>query len=285
MISLIAACSSNYVIGKDNKLPWNYPEDLKYFKNMTSGKTIVMWRKTFESIWKPLPNRKNIVLTRNIDRSAPWVTVIHNIQELIEKYQDSGDELMVIWWEQIYTLFLPYASKIYLTEVKKEIEWDAFFPQFSWFFNETSRDIHNEYDFVVFEKKKWLTPKVGIWVAIIKNNKILLGKRIGVHAWWVRSWPWGKLDIWESREMCAEREVFEETWVYIDDIKLLEVTNYIYPKEWNHFVTIWLTAIRKSWEVICKEPEKFEDRERFDFNTLPKPLFKGYPAIIDTYFK
>ncbi len=152
MISQIAALSINHVIWKDNTLPWHYPEDLKHFKKMTTGKTIVMGRKTYESIGKPLPNRTNIVLTRNIERTTDWVQVINSIDSLLERYQDSPEELMVIWGEQIYKLFLPYTSKLYLTQVKKEIEGDAFFPDFRDWFSEKERREYDEYDFVEYER-------------------------------------------------------------------------------------------------------------------------------------
>ena len=152
MISQIAALSINYVIWNNNTLPWHFPEDLKHFKKLTTGKTIVMGRKTFESIGKPLPNRINIVLTRNTERTTPWVQIIHSIDDLRETYQESEDELMVIWWEQIYKLFLPYTSKLYLTEVKKEIEGDAFYPEFKDWFGEKERIVWDEYDFVEYER-------------------------------------------------------------------------------------------------------------------------------------
>jgi len=152
MISQIAALSSNYVIGNDNKLPWYYPEDLKHFKKITTGKTIVMGRKTFESIGRPLPNRTNIVLTRNTERKHPWVEVVHTIDDLIAQHESSNDELMVIWGEQIYRLFLPHTTTLYLTEVKKEIEGDAFFPEYKDWFGEKERVEGNEYDFVKYKR-------------------------------------------------------------------------------------------------------------------------------------
>ena len=155
MISQIAALSSNHVIGKDNTLPWHYPEDLKHFKKLTSGKTIVMGRKTYESIWRPLPNRTNLILTRNPDWNADGVIVMHDIQRLIDQHQDSKEELMVIGWEQIYKLFLPYTTTLYLTEVKRVIDWDAFYPEYKDEFVEISREKKEEYDFVEYEKREF----------------------------------------------------------------------------------------------------------------------------------
>lgn len=149
MISIVAALSRNRVIWKNNKLPWYYPEDLKHFRKLTINKTIVMWRKTFESIGNPLPERKNIVLTRNQNRTYPWTTSIHDIPSLIQKHRTSDKELMIIWGEQIYTLFLPHATTLYLTEIKKEFLGDVFFPEYHEFV-EIERIVHDEYDFVTY---------------------------------------------------------------------------------------------------------------------------------------
>ncbi len=152
MISQIAALSSNHIIWHNNTLPWHYPEDFKHFKKMTTGKIIVMWRKTFESIWKPLPNRHNIVLTRDTSWTAEGVTVMHDYIKLVETYQNSPDEIMIIWWEEIYRLFLPFSDTLYLTEVKKVVEWDTSFPIFKERFEEIRRDIHEEFDFVLYKR-------------------------------------------------------------------------------------------------------------------------------------
>ncbi len=153
MISQIAAMSQNMVIGVDNKLPRHYPEDFKHFKKHTLEKPILMWRKTFESIWRPLPKRRNIVLTRNTERSHEWVEVVHDIKPFIQKYHSSEEELMVIWGSQIYRLFLPYTDQLYLTEVKIYIDWDAYFPKFKHDFKETDRIERDEFDFVWYKRK------------------------------------------------------------------------------------------------------------------------------------
>ncbi len=284
MISQIVAHSSNHVIGKNNKLPWHYPEDLKHFKNITTGKTIVMWRKTFESIGRPLPNRKNIVLTRNTDRSAEWVEVIHGIDEILSLYQQSDEELMVIWWQQIYELLLPYTDKLYITHVHCQIDWDAFYPQYAEKFLETSRIAWDEYDFVEYKRVQYGAPKVGIWIAVMKDWKMLFGKRKSDHAHWVRSRPGGKLDGWEARAECAARETFEETWLSIKNIQLITTTNDIYPNEWRHFVSIWMKSDYAWWELTLMEPDKFEKREWFDIDNLPTPIFRWVPEVIAKYF-
>ena len=124
MITLIAACSKNRIIGNDNKLIWNVPGDLKRFKELTSGHTILMGRKTYESIGKPLPNRRNIVLSRN-------TTEINNClvySSLIEVLNLYKNDLFVIGGGEIYKQCLPYADKIELTYIDKDFEGDTYFP-------------------------------------------------------------------------------------------------------------------------------------------------------------
>ena len=151
-ISLIAWMAKNRTIGKNNKLPWNYPEDLQYFKKTTSGHPVIMWLKTYNSIWRPLPNRRNLVLTRQ-NIQIDWVEIFHSITELQEKLKSINDEIFVIWWANIYSQFLPLANKIYLTEIKKEYEGDTFFPKFEEDFIEISREKHEELDFVIYQRK------------------------------------------------------------------------------------------------------------------------------------
>ena len=127
-ISLIAAVSRSGVIGKDNKMPWHLPADLKYFKSITMGKPIVMGRKTFESLGRPLPGRDNIVMTENRNFSADGVKVIHSIDDLSSLTE--AEEVMVIGGAQIYTTFLPVASRMFLTQVNCQVEGDTWFPDF-----------------------------------------------------------------------------------------------------------------------------------------------------------
>jgi dihydrofolate reductase len=134
-ISLIVAVSRNGVIGIDNQLPWHLPEDLKYFKSVTMGKPIIMGRKTFDSIGRPLPGRTNIVITRDTSWQADGVEVAQSLVQAMTLGKlacASGDvdEAMVIGGEQIYRMTLPVADRLYLTEVQAEVEGDAFFPAF-----------------------------------------------------------------------------------------------------------------------------------------------------------
>jgi len=135
--SMIVAMAENRVIGINNKLPWYLPNDLKYFKQVTMGKPILMGRKTFESIGKPLPGRANIVITRNETWSAEGVRIVHSIDQAVSLATsicdiDGQSELMVIGGDQIYQTSLPEIDRIYLTQVHAEVKGDAFFPELDW---------------------------------------------------------------------------------------------------------------------------------------------------------
>ncbi|MBI4411764.1 MAG: dihydrofolate reductase [Deltaproteobacteria bacterium] len=127
-LSIIVAMSKNGVIGKDNKIPWHLSEDLKRFKKITMGHPIVMGRKTFESIGKPLPGRENIVITHNPKFCADGVRVVHGLDQAMKGYK-LDEEIFVIGGAEIYKSALPLADKVYLTRIEKEFEGDAFFPE------------------------------------------------------------------------------------------------------------------------------------------------------------
>ena len=154
IISLIAWMAQNRTIWKDNKLPWDYPEDLKYFRKVTSGHPIIMGLKTYKSIWRPLPNRRNIVLTRQ-DITIEWIDIFNSIPELIENLDKTevDNEVFIIWWANIYKQFIPLANKIYLTQIKKDYDWDTFFPEFESNFTETSREKNTDLDFIIYTRK------------------------------------------------------------------------------------------------------------------------------------
>lgn len=130
MLSIIVAKSKNNVIGKDNKLIWNIPDDLKRFKKLTTNHTIIMGRKTFESLGRVLPNRKHIVLTNDKRYTVdnPNVQIIHDVEEL-SKYEEDNQEHFVIGGAMIYKLLLPKCGKLYITEIEQEFEGDTFFPE------------------------------------------------------------------------------------------------------------------------------------------------------------
>lgn len=129
IVSLLLAASANGVIGKNNQLPWHLPNDLKYFKNLTWGLPILMGRKTFDSIGKPLPGRKSIVITRNHSWQHDGVEVVHTIEDAIKKAEGLGaKEIFVIGGAEIFNRSLDVASRIYLTRIHQDFDGDVFFP-------------------------------------------------------------------------------------------------------------------------------------------------------------
>ena len=127
-ISMIAAVGRNLELGKGNDLIWHFKEDMKFFKETTTGSSVIMGRKTFESLPKALPNRKNIVITNNRDYVADGGYVVNSIEKALEL---AGDNAFIIGGGNIYSQFLPLADKIYLTEIEDECaDADTYFPQF-----------------------------------------------------------------------------------------------------------------------------------------------------------
>ncbi|GGB60886.1 dihydrofolate reductase [Fictibacillus barbaricus] len=159
-VSLIAAMDENRVIGKDNDLPWRLPRDWQYVKHLTMGKPIILGRKNFESIGKALPGRKNIVLTRDRDFYAESCKVVHSMEEALSACTDE-DEVIIFGGEQIYKMFLPLVTKMFITRIHHAFEGDTFFPDVN--YNEWSeiskeKGITDEknpysYTFYVYEKK------------------------------------------------------------------------------------------------------------------------------------
>ncbi len=128
-LALIAAQASNRVIGVNNQMPWHVPEDFKYFKRVTMGKPVLMGRKTFESIGRPLPGRKNIVITRQSSWTADGVVVCHSLAEAVSlAEQETPEEIMIIGGAQIYEEALPLVDTIYLTRIDRAFDGDAWFP-------------------------------------------------------------------------------------------------------------------------------------------------------------
>ncbi len=130
MLSIIVAIAENNAIGKDNDLIWYISKDLKRFKKLTTGHTILMGRKTYESLPNgALPNRENIVITHDESLHYPKCTMLNSVERAIEKYAKSKDEIFVIGGGSIYEKLLPYTHKIYLTKVHESFDADIFFPQ------------------------------------------------------------------------------------------------------------------------------------------------------------
>lgn len=157
-LSIIVAMSSNRVIGVNNSLPWHLSEDLKHFKTLTTGHTIIMGRKTYESIGKPLPNRRNIVISRNLNAFYGGVEVVHSLEDAFST-SSNDEEVFIIGGSNIYEQSLHLVEHLYITEIKKSFEGDAFFPEIDkslW--TESARETHTssdglEFSFVSLQKK------------------------------------------------------------------------------------------------------------------------------------
>ncbi|MNJ92960.1 Dihydrofolate reductase [compost metagenome] len=149
-ITIVVAISENNAIGKDNQLLWHLPADLKHFKNKTTGKTIIMGRKTYDSIGKPLPNRRNIVITRQRGLQLAGIEVVNSLEEAISICK-ADEEVFIIGGAEIYRQALPLVHKIELTRVHQEFEADAFFPELA---SETWKEVWKE-DHLPDEKNKF----------------------------------------------------------------------------------------------------------------------------------
>ncbi|WP_349583936.1 type 3 dihydrofolate reductase [Alteromonas sp. NFXS44] len=160
-IAMIAAMAHNRVIGADNDMPWHLPADLKHFKAVTLGKPVIMGRRTWESIGRPLPGRPNIVITSAAASDFPdTVTVVTNVDEALSAASEmvtEDDEVMVIGGGKVYEAFLPQATTLYLTQIAFIVEGDTCFPDYDsqgdWVRSdvvENRADEHNPYDYTFF---------------------------------------------------------------------------------------------------------------------------------------
>ncbi|WP_077213688.1 dihydrofolate reductase [Bacillus dakarensis] len=162
MISFMWAMDENRVIGKDNQLPWHLPEDLKFFKRTTMGHPIIMGRKTFESIGRPLPGRENIVITRNLEYQFHDCTVLNSTDELLSYCEEKPDEeYFVIGGAEIFKELLPNADRLYITQIHEKFPGDTFFPPLSlegWELLSKEKGIKNEknpydYEFLIYQRR------------------------------------------------------------------------------------------------------------------------------------
>ena len=159
-VSLIAAMAENRVIGRDNQLPWRLSADLQHFKALTMGKPIIMGRKTYESIGRPLPGRTNIVITRDSAFQAEGCEVVHSIEQALAAAR-GFEEVMVIGGAELYRQMLDHADRLYLTLVRAEVEGDALFPELGQQWHEVERESRKaddknqfDYDFVILERSR-----------------------------------------------------------------------------------------------------------------------------------
>lgn len=157
MISLIAAVGKNNELGLDNHLIFNIPGDLKFFRNTTLGKTVIMGRKTYESIGKPLPKRINIVVSNSL-KETDGITIINSLEQVLEKYLNSEEEVFIIGGESLYNYFINYAQNIYLTKVYANAVADKYFPSFDENnYNQTllgeNKENNLEYKHILYRRK------------------------------------------------------------------------------------------------------------------------------------
>ncbi|MBC8513432.1 MAG: type 3 dihydrofolate reductase [Candidatus Thioglobus sp.] len=129
-LSIVVAMDENRLIGKDNKLPWHLPADLAYFKKNTTGKSIVMGRKTYDSIGRPLPNRRNIVISRNSKTLITGCEVLSSIDEMLSITKDE-DEVMIIGGASLCEQLLPQVSRLYITKIEGKFDGDVYFPEYN----------------------------------------------------------------------------------------------------------------------------------------------------------
>lgn len=162
MIKLIVAKASNNVIGNENDLIWHLPNDLKHFKNLTTNHPIVMGRKTYQSLGRPLPNRTNIVITRDSNFKDDKVVITYSVEEAIEKAKEINEDFFIIGGGNIYKQAMPFVDELYITEVHHEFDGDTYFPEIDEdVFEETSREHHLKdekhpyaYSFVSYKRIK-----------------------------------------------------------------------------------------------------------------------------------
>ncbi|MFP3363529.1 type 3 dihydrofolate reductase [Pseudoalteromonas sp. SIMBA_148] len=162
IISMIAAMANNRVIGLDNKMPWHLPADLQHFKKVTTGKPVIMGRKTFESIGCPLPGRRNIIITRNSEYTAQGIEVVTTPDAALELVA-TAEEVMIIGGGNIYEQFLPKAERLYLTFIDLDVKGDTQFPDYNkvanWYVKEEQENHPDDknlssYKFVTLYKER-----------------------------------------------------------------------------------------------------------------------------------
>ncbi|MCV2884612.1 type 3 dihydrofolate reductase [Aestuariibacter sp. AA17] len=164
---MIAAMANGRVIGKDNTMPWHLPADLAHFKRVTLGKPVIMGRKTFESIGRPLPGRLNIVISRNPDFKPDNVTCVSSCEQALvyaQEHSENVDEIMIIGGGTVYDYFLPHCDTLYLTEIELDAEGDTCFPDyqkdFEWSLIDEEK--HNEDDRNPYAYRFLTLKKVGV---------------------------------------------------------------------------------------------------------------------------
>ena len=156
MITMIVAISKNGCIGKDGRMPWNLPNEMKHFRKMTMNKKVVVGRKTFEGFKKPLENRYHFVVTRqDIEYNYSSVEVVHDVRKLIAEYKNADEELMIIGGKEIYSIFMEHADKLIVSVIHQEFDGDTYFPEIDENnFKITNINQNDEFDVVTWIRKE-----------------------------------------------------------------------------------------------------------------------------------
>jgi len=157
MNMIVAISGEKRVMGKNGSIPWQIPEDLQYFKKITSGSIVIMGRKTWESLpsqYRPLPDRENIVLTRDTDFNALGAVVVHSKEEALQKVDSSANkDIFIIGGSAIYEMFLPDTEKLFITQIKKDFDGDIYFPSYEDMFSLTKETPGEKVIFKEFKRK------------------------------------------------------------------------------------------------------------------------------------
>ena len=159
IFSLISAIGTHNELGKENKLLWDLPADMKHFRDTTRGHAVIMGRKTFESIGRPLPNRRNIIVTRNADYKSEGIEIVSSLEEALDLFKDTDEEVFCIGGAEMYKQSIPLANKLYITHVESTFDADAFFPEIDSSWKKVSEEKHEvdtehayPLSFVTYEK-------------------------------------------------------------------------------------------------------------------------------------
>ena len=159
-VTLVAAVARNGVIGRDGDLPWHLPDDLRHFKALTLGGTLVMGRKTYDSIGRPLPGRTTVVVTRQPDWAVAGVTTAHSLEDALAAAAAADADTFVVGGAEIYALALPLADRLVITEVDQSPDGDARFPDVDWSaWRQTAREGHDGFAFVTYERGPTQPPR------------------------------------------------------------------------------------------------------------------------------
>lgn len=150
-VNIIVATGENLEIGKNNQLLWHMPADLKFFKQTTSGHTVIMGRKTFDSVGRPLPNRRNIVITRNTDLNIEGVEVVNSLEQALKIVENEENSVFIVGGAEIYRQAIPKTDTIYLTTIHNQFDADTFFPEL----DKNEWNIISKEDFNADEKNKY----------------------------------------------------------------------------------------------------------------------------------